>query len=192
MKYSKFLSSDYFSNLFHLNPNVSKNMMDDKRYLLDDNKTTSQVAVFALGWFWKPQRKFDKLPGVLSTTVGYTGGDPSKRATYKTICSGDGNVEALAIVYDPRVIKYDDLLVRFMSLHDPTKRKKRQYCSAIFSCTAMQRTKAEEMCGKDENIQTKIETLHSWQDAEQRHQKYYEKKAAKKDAMRAFASKNNR
>ena len=137
------------------------------------------------------ERKFDKIVGVLSTTVGYTGAsNPNKLATYKSICSGDGNVEAIAIEYDPRLVSYSNLLERFMALHDPTKRKKRQYCSAIFTCSSEQDVLAKRIVGANgENIATKIEVLLGWHDAEKRHQKYYEKKAKKKAAMVSFGQR---
>ena len=166
-----------------------------KRMPLDGGTRHSKVAIFALGWFWKPQRKFDTIEGVLRTTVGYTGGDQSSKAavTYKTVCAGDGNVEAMAIEYDPALLTYTTLLEKFLSLHDPTASKKRQYCSAVFTINDEQNEIVDKVLNlqRNENIQTRVESLGKWTDAESRHQKYYEKKAAKKTAMKSF-SKNTR
>ena len=120
--------------------------------------------------------------------MGYANGKAN--TNYKSVCRGDGNVEALAIVFDPAKISYHDLLLRFMRLHDPTQQKKRQYCSCIFPCDEEQDKMAQDLIKHEaENIQTRIETLERWTDAESRHQKYYEKKAAKKEAMRRFGQK---
>lgn len=107
---------------------------------------------------------------------------PQVRPSYRTVCAGDGNVEAIAIEYDPAVLSYNDLLAKFASLHDLTKQKKRQYCSAIFAASEAQMTAARALVDAHEHFVTSIEELKCWTDAEQRHQKYY----AKRDEKRNF------
>ncbi len=107
---------------------------------------------------------------------------PRVRPSYRTVCAGDGNVEAIAVEYDPAVLSYADLLAKFASLHDLTKQKKRQYCSAIFAVSEAQMAAARALVDAHEHFVTSIEELKCWTDAEQRHQKYY----AKRDEKRKF------
>ena len=80
----------------------------------------TQQATFAAGCFWGVQASFDKVPGVVKTTVGYTGGktpDP----TYPKVCQHDtGHAEAVLVEFDPTKVSYPELLDAFWSLHDPT------------------------------------------------------------------------
>ena len=137
---------------------------------------------------------------MVSTLVGYSGGkvvhkgenvvEPERRPSYRSVCAGDGNVEAIFIEYDPKIISYEELLGIFIEMHDPTVKKKRQYCSAVFSTSPAQKEVAERVIGNNENFSTVVESLMTWTNAEKRHQKYYEKKAAKKAAMRRFTGQN--
>ena len=80
--------------------------------------------MFGMGCFWAPQDRFDTVPGVVSTTVGYgwasLGPAPSRVPTYDSVCGGDGFTEALRVEFDPSVISYDTLLDRFFDFHDAT------------------------------------------------------------------------
>ena len=136
----------------------------------------------------------------MKTLVGYSGGAhvrksdtvvvPVARPSYRSVCRGEGNfVEAILIEYDPSKITYRELLDVFIEMHDPTAKKKRQYCSAIFATSAAQKVIAEEVIGNNENFLTVVEECTTWTNAEKRHQKYFEKKAAKKAAMRRFTGK---
>ncbi len=99
---------------------------------------TFEKATFAGGCFWCMEPPFDKLDGVISTTVGYTGGE-EKNPTYKEVSSGrTGHAEAIEIVYDPALIAYAELLDVFWKNIDPTQVDGqfvdigRQYRTAIF------------------------------------------------------------
>ena len=86
-----------------------------------------EKATFAGGCFWCMEAPFDKLPGVVSVTVGYTGGT-LKNPTYKQVSAGGtGHAEAVRIVYDPSRIGYDRLLEVFWHNTDPTAAD-RQFC----------------------------------------------------------------
>lgn len=108
------------------------------------------TAVFAGGCFWGVQSVFQRVKGVLRTTVGYTGG-AAQTANYRTVCSGaTGHAEALEIVYDPAQVSYGTLLRIFFSVvHDPTQLNRQgadigtQYRSAIFYTEDEQRETAE-------------------------------------------------
>ncbi|MFO1039534.1 MAG: peptide-methionine (S)-S-oxide reductase MsrA [Geminicoccaceae bacterium] len=103
-----------------------------------------ETAVFGLGCFWGAERKFWQVPGVWVTAVGYAGG-PTPNPTYKEVCSGrTGHTEAVLVVYDPKVVTYDELLKVFWESHDPTQGMRQgndvgtQYRSAIYTTTPAQ------------------------------------------------------
>ena len=79
-----------------------------------------EIAVLALGCFWGPEIKFDKLEGVTKTEVGYCGGN-SETTTYEKVCSGNTNhAEVVKIEFDPKKISYEKILQYFFEIHDPT------------------------------------------------------------------------
>lgn len=101
-------------------------------------KKKSQTATFAAGCFWGVQAAFEKIEGVISTTVGYGGGD-FEYPTYRDVCSGQtGHAEAVEVVYDPEKVTYEKLLTSFWNMHDPTTADRQgpdfgtQYRSIIF------------------------------------------------------------
>ena len=82
--------------------------------------TRTETAILAGGCFWGVQELVRKLPGVITTRVGYTGGDVPN-ATYR---NHHGHAEAIEIVFDPDKITYRDLLEFFFQIHDPTTRNR--------------------------------------------------------------------
>jgi peptide-methionine (S)-S-oxide reductase len=98
-----------------------------------------ELAQFGMGCFWGAERVFWETPGVYSTAVGYAGGD-TKNPTYEEVCSGFTNhTEAVLVVFDPKVVTYEELLKRFWESHDPTQGMRQgndagtQYRSAIYT-----------------------------------------------------------
>ena len=107
--------------------------------------TKTERAVLAGGCFWGMQQLIRRMPGVISTRVGYTGDEATPNATYRN--HGD-HAEAIEIVFDPTRISYRALLEFFFQIHDPSTRNRqgndigRSYRSAIFYTTDEQKDEA--------------------------------------------------
>jgi len=106
-------------------------------------------AVFGMGCFWGAEKKFWQLKGVYSTAVGYAAG-PTPNPTYREVCTGmTGHNEVVLVVFDPKVIGYDDLLKVFWENHDPTQGMRQgndvgtQYRSGIYYFDEAQKRAAE-------------------------------------------------
>ncbi len=174
-----FAPQDSVSQSQEMSPNQGDN---------PEKKVISETATFAAGCFWGVEHKFGQLKGVLSTTVGYTGGE-TKNPTYKQVCSDQtGHAEAIHIVYDPEKITYEDLVAFFFKIHDPTQVNRQgpdvgsQYRSAIFYHSEAQKKTAlkviEELnkSGRyKKSIATQVAPYSEFYKAEDYHQKYYEK-----------------
>jgi peptide methionine sulfoxide reductase msrA/msrB len=146
------------------------------------------TATLSGGCFWGVQELVRKLPGVLSTSVGYTGGTTDK-PTYEDVHTGrTGHAEAVEIVYDPKVLSYETILGYFFRLHDPTTPNRQgndvgsQYRSAIFYHDEDQRKVAERVkaevdrSGKwPKKVVTEIVPATSFYPAEDYHQDYLQK-----------------
>lgn len=142
-------------------------------------------AIFAGGCFWGVETLFKKLPGVIKTSVGYTGGN-TVDPTYKEVCSGDTNhAEGLEVVFDPKVTSFENMARFFFEIHDPTQMMRQgpdigsQYRSAIFYLTEKQKEIAESLVNileaKGMKIATEITPASKFYPAEDYHQDYYEK-----------------
>ena len=146
-------------------------------------------AIFAAGCFWGVEATFRRLPGVISTRVGYTGGKLSS-PTYEDVCTDrTGHAEAVEVEYDESKLSYDKLLDVFWENHDPTQLNRQgpdwgtQYRSAIFFTTPEQEAAAkaskqrlEKSGGYNKPIVTQIVPASTFYEAEDYHQQYLEKR----------------
>ena len=106
------------------------------------------LAMFGMGCFWGVERKFWQLKGVYTTAAGYANGH-TPNANYKEVCTGmTGHNEVVLVVFDPKMISYDDLLRTFWENHDPTQGMRQgndagtQYRSGIYTYDAKQQEAA--------------------------------------------------
>ncbi len=150
----------------------------------------AELALFGLGCFWGAERKFWQQRGVLSTAAGYAGGS-TPNPTYREVCSGrTGHTEVVRVVFDPRVVSYEQLLRVFWESHDPTQGMRQgndsgtQYRSGLYVNGPAQRAAAEK--SRDEyqrslsaaglgTITTEIAVGPEFYYAEDYHQQYLDK-----------------
>ena len=146
-------------------------------------------ATFAAGCFWGVEATFRQIPGVISTRVGYTGGD-FQNPTYKDVCADrTGHAEAVEVEYDPAKVAYEDLLKVFWENHDPTQLNRQgpdwgsQYRSAIFYHSPEQeqaalasKAKLDKSGQYSRPIVTEIVPASPFYQAEDYHQQYLEKR----------------
>ena len=143
---------------------------------------TTERAVLAGGCFWGMQDLIRRRPGVISTRVGYTGGDVAN-ATYRNHGS---HAEAIEIIFDPTQTSYRDLLEFFFQVHDPTTRDRQgndigsQYRSVIFYHSPEQKATAADVIAKidaakiwDSPIVTEVQPAETFYVAEDYHQEYF-------------------
>jgi peptide-methionine (S)-S-oxide reductase len=149
-------------------------------------QTPSQkdTATFGAGCFWCVEAVFERLPGVVSVTAGYTGGH-RVNPTYEQVCTGTtGHAEVAQIVFDPSTISFEKLLNVFWEAHDPTTMNRQgadagtQYRSAIFYHSDRQKAIAEQSRtearkGFKDPIVTEITPLTVFYTAENYHQDYF-------------------
>ena len=153
----------------------------------------AERVTFGMGCFWGAERVLWQVPGVYTTAVGYSGGF-TPNPTYQEVCSGKtGHNEVALVVFDPRLLSFDRLLLAFWENHDPTQGMRQgndvgtQYRSAIYYQTAAQQQAAEasrevyqrglSAAGFDQ-ISTEIQPAGEFYYAEEYHQQYLAKNPA--------------
>lgn len=144
-----------------------------------------QIATVGGGCFWCTEAVFEEVKGVESVISGYSGGKVPGRPTYREICSGlTGHAEVVKITFDANVISYEDILVIFMTTHDPTTLNRQgadrgtQYRSVIYYHNDTQKEIAEQVVKAlttyyENPIVTEISTAPIFYDAEKEHQDFY-------------------
>ena len=142
---------------------------------------TFPLATFAAGCFWGVELRFQRVPGVQKTAVGYIQGKVDN-PTYEKVCSGmTGHTEAVQMTYDPSVVSFAELCDVFYAGHNPRQKNGQggdigtQYRSGIYVHDEEQRRVAEEKKAGVEGAVTEIETAATFWPAEVYHQQYLEK-----------------
>lgn len=154
----------------------------------DKKVEEKSVATFAGGCFWGVEELIRKLPGVLKTEVGYSGGK-TDHPNYNLVKTGaSGHAESIQVEFDPKKISYEDLLLYFFKIHDPTTMNQQgndigtQYRSVIFYHNEEQRKTAQAVKERVDNsgawkkpVVTAIEPFAKFYSAEEYHQDYLQK-----------------
>jgi peptide methionine sulfoxide reductase msrA/msrB len=154
----------------------------------DKETRTKEIATFSGGCFWGVQELIRQLPGVLESIVGYTGGNTDKPGYEQVHTGRTGHAEAVQIVFDPKLISYEEILRHFFRLHDPTTPNRQgndigtQYRSAVFCQNDDQRKVAERVRGEVDQsgkwpakVVTQIVPAATFYPAEGYHQDYLQK-----------------
>ncbi|HEY1965399.1 MAG TPA: peptide-methionine (S)-S-oxide reductase MsrA [Acidobacteriaceae bacterium] len=150
-----------------------------------------EKATFGAGCFWGVEARFQQVPGVVETAVGYEGG-ALENPTYKDVCTDrTGHAEVVQVTFDPQKVSYAALLDLFFELHDPTQVNRQgpdwgtQYRTVIFFHSPEQEAAARETIAQLEAshqfakpIATQVVPAETFWRAEEYHQKYLEKRGA--------------
>ncbi len=165
----------------------------------------TDTAVFAGGCFWCMQPPYDELEGVVSTEVGYTGGNVADPSYNQVTDGGTGHLEAMRVEYDPDTVSYEQLLNVFWKNVDPLDDggqfcdRGYHYTTAIFVANDEQRAAAEQSkqelieSGRfDEEIVTPIRDAKPFYLAEEYHQEYYKKRPIRYRFYRSSCGRDDR
>ncbi len=145
----------------------------------------NEIMTVGGGCFWCTEAVFNEVNGVEKVVSGYSGGNVPGKPTYREVCSGlTGHAEVIQITFNPEIISYEELLVIFMTTHDPTTLNKQgadvgtQYRSVVFYHDEIQKEIAQEVVAElskyfDNPIVTEISPLINFFEAEEYHQNYY-------------------
>jgi peptide-methionine (S)-S-oxide reductase len=165
-------------------------------------KVKTEKATFGAGCFWGVEAEFARVPGVVSTAVGYCGGK-TKNPTYKEVCTDEtGHAEVIEINFDPTKVSYEQLVDIFWELHDPTTLNRQgpdvgtQYRSVIFHHSPEQKKVADEVIAElarekvyDDRIVTEVSPAVDFWIAERYHQDYFRNNAGQPYCMWVVAPK---
>lgn len=145
----------------------------------------TEKAIFAAGCFWGVQHQFERMPGVLRTTVGYTGGQEPHPTYVQVKAHETHHVEAILVEYDADQVSYTDLCKLFFEIHDPAQTDGigpdlgPQYRSGIFYADEKQKQEAEAVIEllrqKGYEVNTRLRPAETFWEAEDYHQHYYDK-----------------
>jgi peptide-methionine (S)-S-oxide reductase len=152
---------------------------------------TFEKADFGAGCFWGVEARFQQIPGVVETAVGYEGGTKD-HPTYQDVCTDrTGHAEVVQVTFDPRQVSYQALLDLFFELHDPTQVNRQgpdwgtQYRTVVFFHSPEQESTARETIARlnasgrfARPIATQVVPAATFWRAEEYHQKYLEKRGA--------------
>lgn len=145
----------------------------------------TENAIFAAGCFWGVQHQLGRIPGVLSTVVGYTGGHEENPTYPEVKAHNTHHVEAILVQYDADKVSYTELCKVFFEIHDPAQTDGvgpdigPQYRSEIFYIDEKQKQEAEAVIAllrdKGYEVNTKLRPAEKFWEGEEYHQHYYDK-----------------
>ncbi|TCP25100.1 peptide-methionine (S)-S-oxide reductase [Tenacibaculum skagerrakense] len=145
----------------------------------------TKIATVGGGCFWCTEAIFNQIKGVEKVVSGYAGGNVPGYPTYREVCSGlTGHAEVIQISYNPQVISYQEILIIFMTTHDPTTLNRQgadvgtQYRSVIYYSNGEEKSVIEEVIKQvqpyfDNKIVTEVSELPTFYPAEEYHQNYF-------------------
>jgi len=179
-----------FSAVINAGELTIKTEQNKKQNRIEGNKDkmeNQETAILGAGCFWCVEAIFQKLKGVISVEPGYAGGSVAN-PSYEAVCTGKtGHAEVAKIIFNPKIISYEQLLKVFWEIHDPTTVNRQgndvgeQYRSVIFYTTSEQKKIAEKVKSEldksgyyEKPIVTQIEPLIHFYEAEDYHKNYYE------------------
>lgn len=156
------------------------------------NQASQAIATLAGGCFWCVEAVFENVRGVSKVESGFAGG-VMLNPTYRQVCSGEsGHAEVIQVTFDPSTVSYEELLLVFFTVHDPTTRNRQgadvgtQYRSAVFYHDAAQKAVAEQVITRltaerlwPNPIVTEVAPFDAFYKAEAYHQQYYRNNASK-------------
>jgi len=178
-----------FSTFYSCTNNKAQDTMKYNKFTPEEEKGNTDTVYFAGGCFWGTEYHFRKVAGVISTSVGFTGGyknDP----TYHDVCTGTtGHAEVVQVIYDPSKVSFEKLAKLFFEIHDFTQTDGQgpdigeQYRSEIFYTKTEQKLISRQLMdiliNKGYMVVTKLKPAGKYWIAENYHQDYYEKKGSK-------------
>ncbi|MDD4150554.1 MAG: bifunctional methionine sulfoxide reductase B/A protein [Bacteroidales bacterium] len=152
---------------------------------VSNNSMIYETAIFAAGCFWGVEHHLKLVPGVISTEVGYTGGQTSN-PTYQEVCyTNTGHAEAIEVVFDPSKTSFEELAKLFFEIHDPGQVDRQgpdvgsQYRSEVFYTNEKQKEITEQLIEilnqKGYKVVTRLTPAGKFYPAEESHQDYYSK-----------------
>ena len=162
-----------------------------------------ETAIFAMGCFWCAESDFEKVPGVIKVVSGYTGGDTKNPSYEEVVTETTGHYEAITVTYDPKKVRYGQLLKTFWANVDPFD-DRGQFCdkgssyrAAIFPLNAKQNAAAK--ASRDylvkffkRDLATQIVASSKFYPAEDYHQDYYKKNPVRYKLYRNGCGRDNR
>lgn len=146
----------------------------------------TKIATVGGGCFWCTEAIFNAIKGIVKVVSGYAGGNAPGHPTYREVCSGlTGHAEVIQITYNPEVISYEEILIIFMTTHDPTTLNRQgadvgtQYRSVIYFQNEDEKLIIQEVIQQIQSyfenpIVTEVSELPIFYPAEEYHQNYYE------------------
>jgi peptide-methionine (S)-S-oxide reductase len=176
-----------------------KNMSQYSQVL---NNQSCEITTLGGGCFWCLEAVFDELEGVIDVVSGYSGGN-IPNPSYQQVCTGTtGHAEVVQVAFDPKMIRFEEILEVFFSIHDPTTLNRQgadvgtQYRSAIFYHSKQQKETAEQLISQLETrkkwhnpIVTEVTAYEQFYPAEDYHQEYFAQNARQPYCQAVIAPK---